>query len=243
MNEIKVLFNLCQQVLAIMPYMLDYKISASPPEYKYIINKKHQYQNAWVIPVTVSLLPNENANKILDLLINTLSSISIPKEERGDYKKMGFNIREISLFEDSDGYEYIWAFRDNKAISDVLMALGFEALHQMNSFKITDDLGKYEIGLDKFTRLYRTVYEKDDRYSSPVKNSDFESYIKKFLPERINNIRYPFNYIDLSMMLVRALTKQSNISITLKYDSLEEIRQLTGLQIEPTHKIIEYDVE
>lgn len=237
-NEAKVLFHLYQQVFAIMPYMLDYKISVSSPEYKYDSKKQ---RNSWMIPTSITLSPNENANKILDLLINTLNSISIPTEEREDYKKMGFNITNIHLFKTSGEYQYSWAFRDRRAIGEFLEALKFEAYHQINAFKILDNFGEYKIDLDKFTHLYRVFYNKDgNSYYSGVES---DKYIEQLLPERFVRISYSFSYHDLSESLHRVLTKRTNIKIILRYDSLNEIKQLTKFQIEPTHKIMEYDVK
>lgn len=130
-NEIKVLKNLCQQLLAMNPCICDYELKSLEPKTfdlkdntpdlelfkalnKYELRKWIEQSHANIF-IKILVLPKTNGNYSLmkDLIESTFKSISLTKAEIKTYKKIGINIFKNKLY-DNDDKEYY--FRNREAV-------------------------------------------------------------------------------------------------------------------------------
>lgn len=92
-NEVQVFNNLEKIITNIEKNLFDYKVNAEEP----ILF----HDDLWKIPITITIMSNENLYKINDLLYTTLKSISVSKEEIIDYKNKGVQLYEIEFASES----------------------------------------------------------------------------------------------------------------------------------------------
>lgn len=124
-NEIKILKNLCLQLLAMNPRICDYELKTIEPKtFDFQLREINQLQpyrlREWVkqfhanIFIKILVLPKINSNYSLmkELIEETFKSISLTKEEMKIYKKMGISVYKNGLYSnDKNSY-----FRNRNAV-------------------------------------------------------------------------------------------------------------------------------
>ena len=88
-NEIKALENMIFQLEALIPDMFDYKIELGEPK----INSKGDYD----ISAKVIVIFNDNTKIANNILLNTLTSLSLSGQEIEEYKKLGLSPLKYAL--------------------------------------------------------------------------------------------------------------------------------------------------
>jgi len=142
-NEIEVINQLSTPFLELSKHAFDYKITAKDPimtgymqnevksresaaERAYRMNKneiKNDKSEKWEVPLTITASANSNFFNAVDLLYNTLSSVSLSKSEVESYVKFGKPVYPFSFC--SFGKEYqIFYLRSEQTINQVISLIG-----------------------------------------------------------------------------------------------------------------------
>lgn len=105
-SEIKILDNLLLQVKALMPYAFDTKLqvgqvrNADPSMVLDKINEDDELYNmivsktkdAYSIDMTIFSLPNKNTGQLIDLILNTFESLSLPQFEASEIEALNMDL-------------------------------------------------------------------------------------------------------------------------------------------------------
>jgi hypothetical protein len=105
-NEEKAIANIISQLEALVPAMFDYKIEVGEPT----VNTKGNYD----IPAKVYVIFNDNTEMANNILLNTLTSLTLSEEELTEYKKLKLKFEEIKVvdfFAGSQGEEEVYQKR------------------------------------------------------------------------------------------------------------------------------------
>lgn len=98
-NEADALLYLLSQLRAIQDILFDFEINAKDPKQK---------DDGWLVPVELKIRPNKNNYLyFIDILVSTLSSLSLSPEEREQYKTNDMDIYHFSIRELIESLEMI----------------------------------------------------------------------------------------------------------------------------------------
>lgn len=251
-NEVKAINHLYKEISSQTPYLYDYKISTSSP--------KKNKEGKWEIPITVTIYANKTTQNIYNLILNTFNSISISEKEWKEYKGNGLNdCARIILQEEKDVSPNIPRFNlpigSTKYIDDMgrhklitlkyfyfrnsvepfnrlMEVLSIEAQYQTIAFTIVDDLKTYQINITNTNEYFNAfkgsggiVHDLNKYCSSSIRIDNY-----KFISERWGNFNFPKYFMQpLGNEIM-------TIKLSLIYNSLDEIKRLKNISIEPTHK-------
>lgn len=87
-NEIIVVRNLLSQLIQ-FPKLCDYKLEVSEPKWS-------EYENAYELEILVQVLVNKNLITFHNLIHSTLAQLSLSREEREDYRNLGYSVDYIN---------------------------------------------------------------------------------------------------------------------------------------------------
>jgi hypothetical protein len=131
-NEEKAIANMIRQLKALAPTMFDYKLELGEPT----VGK-----DVYHVPATVYVLFNDNTEMSNNILLNTLASLSLTKEEREEYKKIDIGYEWVcSLTELSSSCDSSYYLRSSKSMQQ-LMNIDIIYSNAVYNFKITDNTG------------------------------------------------------------------------------------------------------
>lgn len=235
-NEIKILKNLCLQLLTLNPQICDYNLITSEPQ---IINDKTflpEELEKCNIEVKILILPkcNTNYKTMTELMESTFKAISLSKDEIKAYKKLNIEYYEKSLFWNDKTYY----FRDKEGIElakEVYFRLRKLLTH---NWVLVDGVKENLSGLDLTYGLRKNTY----REGSAVYGYNEDIYRKKKLREvRINSTEvgiHDHRYLGAKLN-IRYYPDCESVKATLYYTH-EEIEKLDSIKIEPFNQN-EYD--
>lgn len=251
-NEVKVVDHLYKEISSQTPFLYDYKISTSAPKR----NKEYK----WELPITVTICANKTTQNIYNLILNTFNSISISEKEWREYKENGINdCASIVLQEEEDvspdiprfklpvgSTKYIDKLGRNRLITSkyfyfrnsiepferLMNALSIEAQYQTIAFTIIDDLKTHQIKIANMNQCFDAlrgsggiVYDLNKYCSSSIRVDGYG-----FISRRWGNFDFPKYFMQ------HLGNEVIIINLSLIYDSLDEIKKLRNISIEPTHK-------
>ena len=240
-NEVYAINHLYKEISNQIPFLYDYEITTLTP--------KKNNESKWEIPITVTIRTNENTLKAFDLILNTFNSISISREEWKKNREMGIGRGGIVTLSVEGGsgktvrtwggytnttttYSYkggkkfgneSFYFRNEDEIFErFINVLNIESDYQSIAFKILDNFKEYGINIttvNEFINVRSNVHELNKYCDSSMK---------------INDNSYP--YTGGFSTIYRSESKIAELKLSLIYDSLNEIKKLKNIRIEPTHK-------
>lgn len=240
-NEVYVINHLYREISGQIPFIYDYEISTSTP--------KKNGENQWEVPITATVYANENTQKVYDLIFNTFNSISLSEEEWNRYNKMGIGRgSRLALTEKEDTNlspfeggtippnatymngkiitHKLFHFRnDDKIFEKFMKALNIEAKYQSIAFKILDNLKEYIINITSMNEFIADSYNLNKYCDSSMKINKYSDSFYRNANDDFSNY-----FIQHSGSIV------TTINLSLIYNSLDEIKKIKNIRIEPTHK-------
>lgn len=161
-NELQALQNVLVMAKELLPLAFDKKLYVLNPTVAkakimdrsvnpVLKNQYNNFQNLtdgyYQIVMNVVMEPNDNTQKVLNNIYETLKAISLSKKEIAEYEKVGINTSEINIFMPGycKSFENYWrlTFRNSKEETNKWL-LDFISLFasEFSNFKIVDNLGE-----------------------------------------------------------------------------------------------------
>ncbi len=131
-NEIKAIDHLIFQLAEIAPSLFDFHVTLGSPK---------KDEDKYECPITIRCTINENAKIMYDLLISTLSALSMDYNEYKEYCKLGMDGREVNI---GDPYNPILTYYLRTNHTNAFGTLEAWLSFCSRSFKLIDDFGEYE---------------------------------------------------------------------------------------------------
>lgn len=131
-NEIKAIDHLIFQLAEIAPSLFDFHVTLGSPK---------KDEDKYECPITIRCTINENAKIMYDLLISTLSALSMDYNEYKEYCKLGMDGREVNI---GDPYNPILTYYLRTDHTNAFGTLEAWLSFCSRSFKLIDDFGEYE---------------------------------------------------------------------------------------------------
>lgn len=248
-NEIKVINHLYKEISSQIPYLYDYKVSTLTPQ------KKND--NTWTIPVVINIYANKTADNIYKMFTDIFNSISLSKAEYNEYKKMGYNVGIFKFYEDIAmeeipynqrpssctiykdnlnkmriSYPHEYYLRNDRTFLDKFEdALVAEVEYQTIAFKIIDSVKERSINVPSMQKCYQAFRQGKYRDIELLNQyCDSSLKIQEYTIHGNRESRF-------SQLLMRhSGFEVATIKINLIYNSLDEIKRLRNIKVEPTHK-------
>lgn len=131
-NEIKAIDHLIFQLAEIAPSLFDFHVALGSPK---------KDEDKYECPITIRCTINENAKIMYDLLISTLSALSMDYNEYKEYCKLGMDGHEVKIGDYRNPIlTYYLRTNHTNAFGTLEAWLSFCS----RSFKLIDDFGEYE---------------------------------------------------------------------------------------------------
>lgn len=113
----------------------------------------------WKISLEIDISLNKNLTKVVDVIFNTLSGISMTREEANNYLKLNKRVYPVSMAISAKKYDY-FIFRNEESISAILTQL-YYFNHSILNFKISNGLETWKLS-DKPSQI-KYIYDKEFR--------------------------------------------------------------------------------
>ena len=131
-NEIKAIDHLIFQLAEIAPSLFDFHVTLGSPK---------KDEDKYECPITIRCTINENAKIMYDLLISTLSALSMDYNEYKEYCKLGMDGHIVKI---GDPYNPILTYYLRTDHTNAFGTLKAWLSFCSRSFKLIDDFGEYE---------------------------------------------------------------------------------------------------
>lgn len=131
-NEIKAIDHLIFQLAEIAPSLFDFHVTLGSPK---------KDEDKYECPITIRCTINENAKIMYDLLISTLSALSMDYNEYKEYCKLGMDGHIVKI---GDPYNPILTYYLRTDHTNAFGTLEAWLSFCSRSFKLIDDFGEYE---------------------------------------------------------------------------------------------------
>lgn len=131
-NEIKAIDHLIFQLAEIAPSLFDFHVALGSPK---------KDEDKYECPITIRCTINENAKIMYDLLISTLSALSMDYNEYKEYCKLGMDGHIVKI---GDPYNPILTYYLRTDHTNAFGTLEAWLSFCSRSFKLIDDFGEYE---------------------------------------------------------------------------------------------------
>ena len=157
-NESQALQNVLAMVKEMLPiafdkrlYVADPSIAKAIPQYRNprsnLEKQYYDYGNLtdgyYKMVMYVIMEPNDNTDKVMSSILETLDAISLNTEEIEEYRKVGINTSSIGIFMPSYGASSKFTFRNSKEETiKWLLELANIFASEFSNFKIVDNLGE-----------------------------------------------------------------------------------------------------
>lgn len=253
-NEAYVINHLCKEISSQIPYMYDYKISTLTPQK----NKN----NTWAIPIIISVITNKTTENICNTITNTFESISLSDKECNKYKEIGYDdigkltiIKKVTKIEKASSntrtnarfnpvkpserkfttiapQEYY--FRNNNSfLNKIEYSLKEKATYQTVAFKIIDNFKECSMNIPGEYLANIKTFRYDENIAGELTQFvDYPLQILEFVFHDDNRSRFSHLLMQPSGVEI------ARIKMRLIYNSLDEIKQLKNISVEPTHRTI-----
>jgi hypothetical protein len=227
LNELMAIRHLTVPFLELAQRSFDYEIEAEDPvqfgtnkvgdyKIKYGVNVKN-----WEVPLTITATANQNFFSAIDMLYNTLISLSLTKEEREKYKKMNKDIYPFGMAVSKKKYGF--AYLRNKQSETEISRL-------LESFGVILWQGKISTGNEIFT--IASMPGSNSTKNSLMSRVDLNSKSRKAI-EEIASMLYSsgggVNYLyieeDRTVLYFRTVHLGSDQGLTT--DKLSQIKKYT----------------
>ena len=157
-NELQALQNVLVMAKELLPIAFDKKLYVADPciakaipqysnprsnlekEYYYYGNLTDGY---YQMKMYVIMEPNDNTDKVMSSILETLDAISLSTEEIEEYRKVGITTSSIGIFMPSYDASSNFTFRNSKEETNKwLLELANIFASEFSNFKIVDNLGE-----------------------------------------------------------------------------------------------------
>jgi tetratricopeptide (TPR) repeat protein len=234
-NEKKAIDNLSLPFSKLANYSFDYKISASDPVIQGDSNSIPDDRvplkaGMWGVPLTITVAANQNFFTAIDMLYNTLSSLSMTEEEVKNYKKLNKKVEAIIMVISSKKYD-IFYLRADQSISKISTLLrSFDKI--LFEGEVNTGNQRFTIGSLSYTAYYEKAYKL--RYiCGSAYTTKFE-----FLRNRIFQKRNELGLNSDHEFVISTIDIEKN-----RYDVLEYYALHANLTTDDISKIQKYTIK